>query len=101
MSKIKIEEVCCMIDSSIQTVNNWYKWKRDNPENELASLLPDYTQNGPRQTRYWEREDVWKFLEFKKSIIHGRNGVMGDVTQRRKKGGKINGKKTTKGTNHE
>lgn len=83
MSKIKIEEVCCMIDSSIQTVNNWYKWKRDNPDNELASLLPDYTQNGPRQTRYWEREDVWKFLEFKKSIIHGRNGVMGDVTQRR------------------
>lgn len=94
MSKIKIEEVCCMIDSSIQTVNNWYKWKRDNPEHKLASLLPEYTQDGPRQTRYWDREDIWKFLEFKKSIIHGRNGVMGDVTQRRNK----NVKKATKST---
>lgn len=81
--KVKIEELCMLINSSVQTVNNWYKWKRDNPEHQLASLLPDYIQDGPRQTRYWDREDVWKIIEFKQSIVHGRNGVMGDVTQRR------------------
>lgn len=82
--KIKIEELAMRIDSSVQTINNWYKWKRDNPDNELAQILPEYTQEGNRQTRYWKTEDIWKMIEFKKAIIHGRNGVMGAITQRRK-----------------
>ena len=84
MGKIKIEERAMRIDSSVQTINNWYKWKRLNPDNELASLLPEYIQDGARQTRYWNTEDIWKMIEFKQHIIRGRNGVMGDVTQRRK-----------------
>lgn len=84
MGKIKIEELAMRIDSSVQTINNWYKWKRLNPDNELASLLPEYIQDGARQTRYWNTEDIWKMIEFKQHIIRGRNGVMGDVTQRRK-----------------
>jgi len=84
MGKIKIEELAMRIDSSVQTINNWYKWKRENPDNELASLLPDYIQEGNRQTRYWKYDDIWKLIEFKKTIVHGRNGVMGAITQRKK-----------------
>lgn len=92
--KIKIEELAMRIDSSVQTINNWYKWKRDNPENELAQILPEYEQEGNRQTRYWNTEDIWKMIEFKKAIIHGRNGVMGQ--SRPKKGNKKHGKKSIK-----
>lgn len=83
-NKIKIEELAMRIDSSVQTINNWYKWKRDNPEHELATLLPEYIQEGNRQTRYWNLSDIWKFIEFKTAIIHGRNGIMGQ--SRPKKG---------------
>lgn len=76
-NKIKIEELAMRIDSSVQTINNWYKWKRENPDNELASLLPEYTQEGNRQTRYWNTKDIWMLIEFKTKIVHGRNGVMG------------------------
>lgn len=82
---IKIEELAMRIDSSVQTINNWYKWKRENPEHELASLLPDYTQEGNRQTRFWNVKDIWKLVEFKTAIVHGRNGIMG---QSRRKGDK-------------
>lgn len=82
---IKIEELAMRIDSSVQTINNWYKWKRENPEHELASLLPDYTQEGNRQTRFWNVKDIWKLIEFKTAIVHGRNGIMG---QSRRKGDK-------------
>ena len=81
---IKIEELAMRIDSSTQTINNWYKWKREHPDDELASILPDYIQEGNRQTRYWKYDDIWKLLEFKTAIVHGRNGVMGQ--SRRKKG---------------
>lgn len=83
---IKIEELAMRIDSSVQTINNWYKWKRDNPDNELASILPDYIQYGNRQTRFWKVEDIWKFIEFKTAIVHGRNGVMGQSRPNRKRG---------------
>lgn len=85
--KIKIEELAMRIDSSTQTINNWYKWKRENPDNELASLLPDYIQEGNRQTRYWNTKDIWKFIEFKTAIIHGRNGIMGQSKPNKKKKG--------------
>lgn len=83
-NKIKIEELAMRIDSSTQTINNWYKWKRENPEHELAALLPDYIQEGARQTRYWDTKDIWKFIEFKTAIIHGRNGIMGLYRGKRK-----------------
>lgn len=80
---LKIEEVALMIGVSVQTINIWYRWARNNEDNEYAQLLPEYTQTGPRQTRYWTQSDVWKLIEFNKAIPRGRNGVMGDVTQRR------------------
>ena len=82
---LKIEEVALLLDVSTQTLNIWYKWARENPDNELAQLMPKYQQTGARQTRYWTQSDVWKLLEFKNKLPRGRGGVISDVTQRRTK----------------
>ena len=82
---LKIEEVALLVGVSTQTINIWYRWAKNNPDNDLASYLPKYTQSGSRQTRYWTQSDVWKLIEFSKAIPKGRNGIMGDVTQRRTK----------------
>lgn len=80
---IRIEEVALLIQSSVQTINNWYRWKKLNPNHELAKLLPDYIQSGSRQTRYWKKSDIIALTIFKNSIPHGRNGILGDITQNR------------------
>jgi len=80
---LRIEEVALLIGSSAQSINNWYRWKKINPEHELAKLLPDYIQEGPRQIRFWKKSDVWSITEFKNSIPHGRNGILGDITQKK------------------
>lgn len=81
---LKVQEVSVIIGSSIQTINYWYKWKKSNPENELSKLLPDYKfiQEGGRKTRYWKQSDIWMLLEFKQKIVRGRNGIMGNITQK-------------------
>lgn len=80
--RFKIEQVAVLINSSTQTIDNWYRFKRENPNHELSKLLPDYEQDGERQTRYWSPNDVAKLVEFKNNLPKGRNGVMGSVTQK-------------------
>lgn len=84
---LRIEEVALLVGASTQSINNWYRWKKLNPEHTLAKLLPDYIQEGARQMRFWKNSDVWKIVEFKNSIPHGRNGILGDITQRRNRKG--------------
>lgn len=79
---LKIEEVALLTNVSIQTINNWYAFKRMKPDDEYATLLPDFMQMGERQTRFWKYADVWKLIEFKNKIPKGRNGVLGCITQR-------------------
>jgi len=79
---LKVQEVSILIDSSIQTINNWYRWKLSNPTHEMAQLLPDFIKQGAKGTRYWHQSDVWKLIQFKKSLTQGRNGIMGDITQK-------------------
>ena len=79
---MRVEEVALTIGSSVKTINMWYMWKSQNPEHELAKLLPDFKQNGARQTRYWNYSDIWRLINFKNTIPHGRNGVLGSVTQK-------------------
>lgn len=79
---LRIEEVALLIGVSTQTINIWYRWKKHNPDNEYAELLPDYEQTGARQMRWWKRSDLWKLIEFKNKIPHGRYGILGDITQR-------------------
>lgn len=82
MSRLKIEELAILIGSSVKTINSWYAWKRLHPEDERGRLLPDYEQEGERQARYWSTDDVWKIIKFKESIPKGRNGFLGDITQK-------------------
>ena len=79
--KFKAIEVALLLDISVPTLNNWYLFKRQNPNSELAQLLPDPIQKAPRQTRYWDEADIPKLIKFKSSIVWGRNGFMGSVTQ--------------------
>jgi len=79
---LKLEEVAILVGVSFKTINTWYAFKRANPENEYAKLLPEYIQVGKRGTRYWKKEDIWKFFQFRQSIPQGRNGVMGCITQK-------------------
>ena len=79
-TKINVTTVSFLVGATVQTITMWYKWKSLHPDHELAKLLPDYTR-GSRNTRLWDKADVWKLIEFKKSIPQGRNGLMGDVTQ--------------------
>lgn len=79
---LKVQEVAVAVDASVQTINGWYKWKNENADHELAKLLPDYVRQGNKRTRYWKQSDIWKLIQFKKSIPQGCRGVMGSVTQR-------------------
>lgn len=83
MSKLRIEEVAIFVGVSVNTVNSWYRFKKQNPEDDYAKLLPEYKQDGgDRSVRYWDEADIDKLLEFKSKRPTGRNGVMGTVTQK-------------------
>lgn len=79
---LKIEEVAVLIGVSVKTINNWYWFKRENPESELAKLLPEYEQERPTSARLWKASTLEDFMTFKSSVKIGRNGAMGSVTQR-------------------
>ena len=89
--KLKVEEVAVLLDVSAKTINYWYMFKRKNPRDEKAKLLPKYNMvvNNGRKTRLWNYEDIPKLIEFKSQISKGRNGFMGSVTNKKKKGSRI------------
>ena len=85
-------------DSTLQA---WYKFKKENPDNEYAMMLPEIIRVEPRNKRCWKESDIQLLMTFQKSIPHGKNGVLGSVTQRyQKKGNDTYGKcgKDTAGT---
>ena len=88
---LRVEEVALLVGVSFQTINIWYRWKAQNPDHELAKLLPDYVQNGPTGPRLWKREDVYKLIQFNVTKPKGPSGVMGSVTQKYVKKEKKNG----------
>ena len=80
---LKIEEVAVSLGVSVQTINNWYRFKKENPDDELAKILPEYTQLGTaHRQRFWDKNDIPKMIEFKTRMPRGCKGVMGSVTQR-------------------
>lgn len=79
---LNVSEVSLIVGASIQTISSWYKWKGLHPDHALAKLIPEFTRIGNKRTRYWKKEDAWALRRFRDSIPQGRNGVMGDVTQK-------------------
>lgn len=84
--QLRIEEVALFLGVSVETINIWYRFKNQHPDNEYAQLLPEFVKvNG---TRYWTQEDISKLMDFKEKRPMGRNGAMGAITQKyvKKKG---------------
>lgn len=79
---LKIEEVAILCGVSTQTINNWYRFKRENPDNEYARMLPEYETIGEHNQRFWDKSDINSLLMFKHSMPKGCKGVMGAITQR-------------------
>lgn len=79
MEKMKIEQVAMRLGVSVQTLNRWYKYKKQNPEDTLAQGIPQYTliNTSRGRVRFWTEEDVWNLIKFKQSIVSGRAGKMG------------------------
>ena len=94
MEYLTAQQIVVILGISENTLNFWYRFRRNNPDNEYAKLLPDYIKESEKSKRLWKRDDLWKFAEFQKSIPKGRNGIMGNVTQKYYKKEKTNGKKT-------
>ena len=86
---VRMEELAERIGSSVPTIQSWYRWKKQNPEYEMARLLPDFFRYGPLNTKYWYESDIPALIQFKNSIPHGRNGIMGSVTQKYVKRNKV------------
>lgn len=79
----KAVEVATMLGVTINTIENWYRFKRAYPDNEYAQMIPDIKhKEGNSKTRYWTDEDVYKLAEFKKKVPSGCKGIMGAITQR-------------------
>ena len=78
---LNVNEVALLVGSSIQTITCWYKWKELHPEHEMTKFLPDFSR-GERRTRFWKQSDIWLLRQFKENIKQGRNGIMGEITQK-------------------
>ena len=84
-NKLSVEQVALLVGCSTKTINLWYQWKRTNPASEYVELLPNYYQETSKSQRFWNSEDVWKLIEFRRVIPHGRGGIMGEVSQKYKR----------------
>lgn len=95
MKGLKAEEVAFRVGVSTQTLNRWYKFKKENPNDEMSKLIPAYkkviTSSG--LMRLWKMEDVEKLINFKSQIIPGRCGRMGIYKGEGTKNGKNKNRK--------
>ena len=83
MKLYKAGEVAFLVGISTETLNLWYRFKKQNPDNEYVQLLPDIKhKKDDNKTRYWTEDDVFKLIEYKNTIPQGRNGIMGSVSQK-------------------
>ena len=88
MELLKSSEVSYLVGITVQTLDMWYRFKKENPDNEYAKILPEITYKEDSRVRYWKEDDVYKLAQFKSSIPQGRNGILGSVTRRYAKGSK-------------
>lgn len=86
------KEIADILGCKVSTINTWYVFKRehlnqDDRYYQYAKMLPDFERHGigTRAIRYWKKEDIEKLKQFKNSIPHGRNGILGNITRRYKR----------------
>ena len=80
MKGLKIEEVAVRTGVSTQTINRWYKFKRENPKDKISRLLPAYKVAKSEKNlpiRLWKESDIDKLIQFRDNVTRGRDGIMG------------------------
>lgn len=75
-------EVSALIGCSVYTLSVWYRFKKENPDNEYAKMLPEPRKLVGDRKKYWDEDSIYKLVEFKNKIPHGRNGILGSITQK-------------------
>lgn len=88
---IKIAEIAVALDVNQFTIERWYKFKRENPEDEYAKMLPDfvYLKNSKnRPIRYWKESDLYALQKFQECIGKGTKGILGQLNTKERKNGK-------------
>lgn len=95
---MKIEEVAMRIGVSVQTLNRWYKFKKENPKDEVSKLLPAYKKVKTTRgfVRLWSQDDLYSLVAFRSHITCGRTGKMGKYKGRGTKNGKKENRTVTK-----
>lgn len=75
--------VAGMLDISVRTLTNWYKWYNDPNQVKPKDCpkLPQYMQKNKNSPRYWTRDAVYEIEKFRDWVPKGRNGVMGRVNE--------------------
>lgn len=92
---LRIEEVAILVNVSVKTINEWYVFKRTEPDNKYAKMIPEPIRDNSGR-RLWKQTDIDKLIKFHNDIPKGRNGIMGRVTQRYYKNrGRKNGKEVS------
>ena len=84
MNLLNATQTAAKVGISINTLNTWYRFKVMYPNNKYSKILPNYSQKGERQTRYWKESDIQKLIEFQKTIPKGRSGILSAVRKERK-----------------
>jgi len=79
---LTLNQVCSRLKISRYTLENWYRFKREYPDDELALLLPDYYKERVNSQRFWNKADIKRLREFKNSRKLGRNGQMSKSIQK-------------------
>ena len=67
-----IEQVAVLIGRSTHCIQYWYKWAEENPDAELANMLPEYIQIRSRSTRYWTKDGINQLRAFRRRVPQGR-----------------------------
>lgn len=81
-------EVCEILGITNFTITNWYRWQNTlikNGEIDKQYLpAPIRQKNVKGQPLFWTDEMVDELKKYKDSIIHGRNGVYGKFTNKKR-----------------
>ena len=75
-----MDETAVAVGVTRQTMYYWYKFKKEEPDNDYAKLLPEPIKQG--RQKYWSKSDINALIRYKKALPKGRNGVMGKITQK-------------------
>lgn len=74
-----MDETAVAVGVTRQTIYFWYRFKKEEPDNPYAKLLPEPTKIG--RQHYWKKSDIEALIRYKKALPKGRNGIMGKITQ--------------------